>query len=518
MKIQIMKFQLSILFFLALPLFAIAQTNNIPPKPIQGSEELDNVMAQARTLEPEFSTDILLRLISGGRITSERKKEQLLEEMFYTSSTAREDVPAKVTSYQGQVVTFRPTFQSYAFEQKLDALSLQVRTVSEMLKVDRRRALELFYQISPDLALKPLKCEDRMVYDLATFYGLVGKIAKESFSEDNIRQNQRAVFLGLYVEGMVTPAQVSPIVKLLSSQHLTDDEALYVISLFNKSLRKIDGDDRSFSFETRSGPAINGFYSFAKKFADRSTLHDELLASYREYLTRNARGERCSDNVNWDDRQAETLSVDEKLETEAKLPYYIYDGNRTYFSDNPISPDEIKPSKIIQVSLPKEYFSNGPSRDALKKIRILQNWEEEDIRASDAITSVKWDETFSEALEAVVSLNEYGDDDEIDVFHQKCLLLTLILREAPSISLKGKVVYEYLRILNNSRILKEFPTEWFLQFHYLTNGVREIKAKGFQEKLFDIIDTANNPVIRAYRDLDKLLKKGDAAMKGKIAN
>lgn len=512
MKIQIMKFQLSILFLLALPIFGSAQTNKIPPKPIQGSEELDNFMAQARTLEPEFSTDILLRLISGGRITSASEKKKLLEEMFYTSSMAREDVPAKVTSYEGQVVTFRPTFRSYAFEQKLDALSLQVRIVSEMLKVDRYRALELFYQISPNLALKPLTCDDHMVYDLADFYGLVGKIAAESFSEDKILQNERAVFLGRYIAGMVSPAQISPIVKLLPSLHLTDDEALYVIGLFNKSLRKIDGDDRSFFFETRSGPAINGFYSLARKFAGSAALHNELLASYREYLTRNSSGIRCGDNVNWDNRQYEKLSVD-KPEIEAKLPYYVYDANRYYFSGNPISPDEIKPSKIIQVSLPKEYFNNGPSREALRKIRKLQHWKEDDIRASEAITSVKWDEAFSGALNAIISLDESHDDEEIDVFHQKCLLLTLLLREAPNISLKGNVVNEYLKILNNSRILREFPTEWFIQFHFLSIGVREIKAKDFQEKLFEIIDTANNPVIRAYRDLDKLLKKNDSATK-----
>ena len=100
---------------------------------------------------------------------------------------------------------------------ELDTLSLQFRIVSEMMKIDRVRAFKLFNEISPDLSLKNLSCQDFLLYEISDFYVLVGEIAKNSFTQKQINQGLRSSFLLNYVENMNSSSQVLPIVKMLSS-------------------------------------------------------------------------------------------------------------------------------------------------------------------------------------------------------------------------------------------------------------------------------------------------------------
>lgn len=113
------------------------QSKDTPP-------EIETILLEARTLRPELTIDVFLKIVSSGKITNKTKKKRILEEAFYLSFSAKEKIRRKIITFEGQVLTLRPAFVSQAFENKLDALSLQTRIVSEMLKIDRVRAFELF--------------------------------------------------------------------------------------------------------------------------------------------------------------------------------------------------------------------------------------------------------------------------------------------------------------------------------------------------------------------------------------
>lgn len=494
------------LFIIIFVCQSFSQSNPQKVKEIVIPKEIETLLLNSGTLEPELTIDIYLKIIASGKIKNKVKIKQLLEEAFYLSFNIKEKIPGKIMAFEGQVLTIRPTFISNAHKNNLDALTLQTRIVREMLKTDRVRAFELFNEISPNLSLKPLSCQDFLLYEPKSFYELVGKIAEESFLPEQVKQGQRIAFLSPYIENMTSPSQVSPIIKILLSTNLTNDEMLNLGEIFNKSIRKIFGDDRSFSYQMNFDSTGRDIFQLYRKFNFSPALYNELSRSYKDFVQKNLKGKRCQDNINYEIRTGKTTNNPEKNELEIKLPVYIAEANNILFKDLPIGIEDINSSEIETIEFPTEYFSGGKSKEIFRKIRNLQNWEEENKTPSEIKESQKWQEEFSKTLESVNDLNELDNEDEIDIFHQKSLLLRLLLVEAPNISFKEKILNEYLKLLNNRQIEREFTPEWFLEFDDLKKEILDIKSIEEQEKLLSIVKNANNSAIRIYLALDKELK------------
>ncbi len=387
---------------------------------------------------------------------------------------------------------------------KLDALSLKTRIVSEMFKIDRIRAFELFNEISPDLSLKPLSCQDFLLYEISDFYNLVGEVAKNSFTQKQIKQGQRIAFLSLYIENINSSSQLLPIVKMLSSSDLTDDEKFNLVNSLNKSIRKVSGDDRSFSYEMNFG-LNRAIYGFSRKLFFSPPLHDEFLKSYRDYLVKNLQGTRCQDNVEYEKRISKAINDNENITSGIKLPAYIYEANKYLLKNLPIPAEETKPYEIETTIFPVEYFTLSKASQIFDKFRQLQDWEDENKIISEIKEGSEWQAAFSKLLEEIDEWNKTNDEDEIDLFHQKSLVYRLLLKEAPTIAFRETIVKKYLKLLNQNQIQKDFVSEWFLEFNDLRIEIDEIGFKE-EQKIIDALENSNNSAVRLYLDLEKILK------------
>jgi hypothetical protein len=76
---------------------------------------------------------------------------------------------------------------------------------------------------------------------------------------------------------------------------------------FAKSIRKVSGDDRSFSYEVNFGLTNRAIYEFSKKLSSSPALYEELLKSYRDYLLKNLQGTRCQDNVEFENKSGKAV-------------------------------------------------------------------------------------------------------------------------------------------------------------------------------------------------------------------
>ena len=494
-----------IVLFLILGNAVFPQSNIKQSKSPPIPSEIETIILEARTLQPELTIDILLKIISSGKVENKVKKKQILEEAFYLSFSAKEKIRRKIIAFEGQVLTLRPTFISYAFKYKLDTLSLQTRIVSELLKIDRVKAFELFNEIAPDLSLKPLSCQEFLLYEISEFYELVGKIAKESFTQNQIKQGQRITFLSSYVENITSVSQISPVIRMLSSSNLTDDEMSSLGSLFNKSLRRISGDDRSFSYEMNFGPTAGDISELSRKLVSNSTFYEEIRKSYKDYLIKNLQGTRCQDNVEYEKKTGEKTDDAQGENPQIKLPFYVYAANKFLLRDSPVTAEETKPFKVETFVFPTEYLVSGKSSLIFGKIRGLQNWEEENKTISEIKESLEWQEAFSNILEEIDDWKKSGNEDEIDLFHQKSLLYRILLNEASTIALKELVIKKHQKLLNLREIQREFVLEWFLGFNDLLVEIRETKSTERRQKLFEVLKNSNNTAISIYLGLETLI-------------
>jgi len=141
--------------------------------------QIEELVDAARSTPPEFAADALIRLAESRLVEGRARKRELLEEAFRLASAAQE--PFKMRFSGERHFDSRAGFRGRAYALDLDALSLQCRAVSAMLRIqETRRARQLFESTvlppAPDL-----RAPEQMAYDFALFEQTREALASRGF-------------------------------------------------------------------------------------------------------------------------------------------------------------------------------------------------------------------------------------------------------------------------------------------------------------------------------------------------
>ena len=101
----------------------------------------------AHAAPPEFGADALLRLVESGKIVGRDAQRDLVEQAFGLAVSAK--FPVRKRHLPGTTLDSRAGSLSQAYGMKLDALSLQSRAVSDMVRIDPAEARKLIQEIPP---------------------------------------------------------------------------------------------------------------------------------------------------------------------------------------------------------------------------------------------------------------------------------------------------------------------------------------------------------------------------------
>src|SRR5262249_23786837 len=144
---------------LLLPLFQTQAAASPPKRP----PDLLALTDQARALPPQFCADVLLRLVATGRIREQKWKRELIEEAFRSGAHAQ-------LPYRRRGGIHTDNRQSHeAWENDLEALTLQSRAVQAMVPIDPLRARAMFDEIAfPELP-NP-ECKQALTPELDIYY------------------------------------------------------------------------------------------------------------------------------------------------------------------------------------------------------------------------------------------------------------------------------------------------------------------------------------------------------------
>ena len=192
------------------------------------SVDLQNLINDACSLPAEFAIDIVLRVAAANNVDKKWKQEILAEAFILTSSVQN---AVRLNGKPRIPVDTRVNYRSYAFDLKLDALSLRSKIISQMLLLDKDHALRMLNQIPPNLRLTALSCSDQMVYNVDDFYKMPGSVTNAVYTERKVQQGERVQCLLPYIEGLTSPAQIVPLLRMIATLRLTEKELLGLLRL-----------------------------------------------------------------------------------------------------------------------------------------------------------------------------------------------------------------------------------------------------------------------------------------------
>lgn len=462
-----------------------------PTRPV----EIENLVADARTVRAEFASDVLIRLAESSLVTDKTWKRELSEEAFRTAGDAHH--PFKLESLDGQVDT-RPGYLTRALATFMDALSLRQHAVRAMMEVDKRRALSLFAEIPPRLPLPRVECEDAMVAEVSDFYDMLSRVARESFTPDEKARDEDVRFVETYADNITSPAQVQPMASTIAAVGDTPARLEPLVRAFAKSLRNMNGDDRTFTvwLESTAG-SIRMLRAMSQQ---RGVATDNLLASARDYFARHLTAARCADNVRHAARSASPFkSLDEILSEPAPD---TRDSRTPSFA-------ELRPASVGGEMQVFRYWQTPTGARLLFKIKELRFGAGHDELGEAERRTPQWEARLLEFRNELADWDERGEATAEDYFHQKCVLYWGLLELVPPGAAQDQVLAEYVAFLRQPTLQQDSPLEWFVHVKDLLDLSRRTapETPPQRAKLLAALRDSGDPVMRLYADLERLLAR-----------
>lgn len=484
------------IFFLISPSGCIAQTNKLPRQrevenkrqeqsPLANEIIIQNLIYDAHVAPPEFAADLLIRIVESALVADQGKKVELLEEAFRRAADTQQKFRRE---YIGGNVDTQPGYLSYAFDLRMDSLSLRSRAVKAMLPLDAKKARDLFSEISPKLELETLNCSDRLVYNVSEFYETLEKIIQSSFTTKEKRQNLHIYFVTPYLESMISPVQVEPLLKLILDMKASDSQLAALAFSYAKALKTVSGDDRSYSFSISRGDLIKSIGKLLE-VSEGSGLKQQLLESLRTYLVRHLTSDRCANST----RRAQPAS----------LPSYVLYANDKFLINNPISENDIKPTSIKEISPVRAYWQSPEAKQLLKKIRRLRYGSGDNPLTNSEKDSSEWQLELSTFLNELSIWSGDKEESQANYFHQKSVLYGTLLELVPKGLAYNLVLQDYIRFLRENSARLNSRIEWFWHVNSLLKKVQSAD-RNRRTKQLEFLTDSGDAILRLYASFELL--------------
>lgn len=439
-----------------------ALSGGMPAASPEESPEVAEILDLARVAPPEFRADALLVLVEANRIRSRSRGLELLEEALAMAGAAR--FARKMVLAVGHFDTPEGSL-SHAYGLNLDSESLRYRAVRALIRLDPRRARELFESVA-DFHVSRHSCDSALTYDSRAAFETLGAVVLEGFDSEERRAGKHWDFAERYLTAISSPVQVIPAMRFLTKIVAPEKDAARLVGAFTAALERMPADDRGFSgYYTEEG-LIETTESLAEQLHSLGLPVAPLVHAIRGYIVRNLSGVRCADNVRRAERTKRKQGPEEVIRkfNESKLRRPPYAEREV----PPINEKEVRPKKIGGAPPDREYWSTPERAILLQALRNLRfgpapsPGQPQAHRSLDERRRPEWTAQFLDVLKKLESLKPEKDEDEISFFFHRCFSYPSLLELVPEGFLRETVLSAAVSCLVQSPLQQREPVLWFV--------------------------------------------------------
>jgi hypothetical protein len=490
-----------------------AQTSGATPRRLASfSKPVLEMIDQARSTPPEFAADALLRIAEGDTAATPADKRELIEEAFRLAAGAQE--PLLRRGIKPGTADTLVSFQSRAYGQELDALSLQSRAVIDMLRADKPKARELFSQMAPPQPPKA-QCADQMVYDVGSYYQAMSEVAANSFTAKERLQEENVKFLAGFAGRISSEVEVGPMARTLASAAVSPDQMQLLLTTFSAALKSISGDDRSFSATVdHQGSSLNDLGALAAAAKGQKISSLAYADAIRGYLARHLGGKRC-----WDTGGFRVVTGLGGVAPQVQQP------DAVAFFNNSLLPN-LYPADSVLPKLEGDEIRASSVEDPIDQPTAWQGQDTQDLVdhyngllfnpnsvawTADEKNSSVWQNKLREYLGGLAAWKPGEGSSASEYFYRKCYLFSSLINVVPNGPTRELVLHNFLDFLQQNTYQQTKRMEWFLPVNTLLIRVMidpSLKA------LADELRNSGDAVISMYARLDTMFPRSPAKVMG----
>lgn len=452
--------------------------------PRQAAESL-SLVDQARALPAEFRADTLLRIAQSPLVREQSRKQELIEEAYWSGFHAYLPYMEKPNSRSGPVVT------NSVKTNRLEALTVQSRAVQAMLSINPAKALRLFEQITP-ITLAERNCSATSTPDVIDYYRTAVLVYANSFTSKQRAQGEDIALLKQTVSSVDAPAQVPPALEMLFAVKLAPPQRRDLLALLGGRLDEISRSDREY------GASETALSSAMSQIDLQSSEADILVPQLRSYIVRHAGGRRCTDNMPPAGRLP--ISAEQFNVLAGKL-----DPNKTHYKE--ISPDEVKPAGDAG-TYPQTSSARSPQSEAIEdQLRWLTHGNR--TRNGEVLrwtlkerSSQNWLRHFEDASKLVHDLKESDEASPEAFFCEKADALNILATLVPPGPTRDKAMDDYKEFVESYFPSIQNPNLWFTMVRHMLYTARFSDDAKDKAWIVNQLAKSSNPIIALYAKLE----------------
>ncbi len=450
-------------------------------------QRIETLIVLAENAPPEVGSDVLLTLSSSNTITEKQKKIEMVDQAFRMAAKAREPVKRRSV---GRMTDTRAGFKQSAFDLGLDKLSMESNAVVKMLPLDRHRARMMFAEISLP-TLRPLTCDESLVYDLDPYYQAELAVFEQAFSEDERRAGTNIQFLLDGLEKAKSLAQVVAVAKIVLKATLSLTDRALVASSFANSLDRVSSDPRSFAFAMEREPFLSTVHSIILKMKnDGLPVKDLTNATYR-FLTKNLSAEVCAD-ADW-----------VKAAAQPKVPAWLEEINSEFAA--PITVDEMRPSALGSKADDVVFWTTPKAVVLLTKAKELRFGEGKTELSAAQRQTEDWRQMLHDFLDLLNDWDAGAERSEEDYFQQKCSMYRVLVDLCPEDAERDLVLRTYGTYLKDASSTYKGRIEWISPVKQYLRILRS-KSDKLRQSSMDPWLSSTDSNLRIYGELAVLMQ------------
>jgi hypothetical protein len=453
------------------------------PKPLQ---EVMALVDQAGALPPEFRADTLLRLADSPLVPGTTWKEELIEEAFWSGARAPLPYPQRADLRSDSVA------ENAVRQNRLEALTLQIRAAQAMLALDPQKALHLYEEV-PTPTPPRLACSTVFTPVVLDYYQSAVLVFESAFTPKQRSQEDDFHFLRQLVASVESPSQVPPAMEMILAVKIPPTQRQDLMSLFATKLQEISRSDREYgATETALVSAVT---------PDRLQPSEAyvLLPALRSYIVRHISGRRCSDNTPASGKMATSAQGFNALAAK-----FDPTGGRY----KPISAEEAKPladDGSYRQNLNGQSVQAQAIQDALKWLthgdrerdgKVLR-WTLEERSTED------WLAHYDDAVKLVYDLTEKDESSLEAYFCTKSDALNSLAVLVPPGRGREKAMDEFREFLEQNYPSIQNRNLWFTMFRHMLYTARFSDDPRDKAWILDELARSSNPVMALYAKLER---------------
>ena len=479
-----LRYRVVIVLLSSLAFASLASAQKPTPTP-ERNREIFALLNDARYAAPELAVDTFLKVVETKKVTDAVWRKEIIEEALRMIEDVQHAIPMRLAyGKQNELNDTEASILAGAFFAKLDRLSFKGRVIKLLLETEPARAKQMVFQMGGDFGLKPRTCEDIMTYWVNGIYPVVGKVAAASFTEKQVAEGQRALFVAPWIENIESPSQIPAAFELVQQLQGSPAERQLLYSALAKSMNRDFKDDRSFTNSLLWGNVA----ARVGKLTD-DALRVDIISSYRSMLLKNLRGSRCTDN---------------EIKKGKPLPDYIEGANKL-MAERPLAYEDVAASELKGTVKVKHLLTPATTKLRDELIAVRDTKVVDNKLVNHDVTDAAWVSRVNEFIEKILALEATDGETESEMFFLKTAFLGGMLSGVSPGELHDSIVRKYLRQLVGSSLQKSNFIVWRAWI-----GETERMAP---DRFYELVLEFPNPNLKVMASANKLLAEPKAESK-----